>query len=63
MQQRVDTLVSVTGNAASENISRIKRKLVNALGDELAAHYCIQGANGARKFIQLDRSLVTREGL
>ena len=62
MQQRVDTLVSVTGNAASENISRIKRKLVNALGDELAVHYCIQGANGARKFIQLDRSLVTREG-
>ena len=63
MQQRVDTLVAVTGNAVSENISRIKRKLVNALGDELAVHYCIQGANGARKFIQVDRSLVTMEVL
>lgn len=61
MQQRIDNLVSVTGNSVSENISRIKRQLVNALGDEIAFHYCISGANGAKKLIPLDRSLVTYE--
>ncbi len=61
MQQRIDNLVAVTGNSVSENISRIKRQLVNALGDEIAFHYCISGANGAKKLIPLDRSLVTHE--
>ena len=61
MQQRIDNLVAVTGNAVSENISRIKKKLVRAVGDELAAHYCISGANGAKKLIPLDRSLVSHE--
>jgi hypothetical protein len=58
MQQRVDTLVAVTGNAASENISRIKRKLIDVLGAEMAIAYCIQGPNGEKKTIPLDRNLV-----
>lgn len=61
MQQRIDNLVAVTGNAVSENVSRIKKKLVRAVGDELAAHYCISGANGAKKLIPLNRSLVSHE--
>ena len=61
LQQRIDNLVEVTGNAISENVSRIKKKLVRAVGDELAAHYCISGANGAKKLIPLNRSLVTYE--
>jgi hypothetical protein len=61
MQQRVDTLVSVTGNAVSENISRIKKKFTDALGLEVAVQYCIQGPNGGRKSIPLDRNLVLWE--
>jgi hypothetical protein len=61
MQQRVDTLVSVTGNAASENISRIKKRFTDALGLEVAVPYCIQGPNGGRKSIRLDRNLVLWE--
>ncbi len=61
MQQRVDTLVSVTGNAVSENISRIKKKFTDALGLEVAVPYCIQGPNGGRKSIPLDRNLVLWE--
>jgi hypothetical protein len=61
MQQRVDTLVSVTGNAASENISRIKKRFTDALGLEVAVQYCIQGPNGGRKSIRLDRNLVLWE--
>jgi hypothetical protein len=61
MQQRIDNLVAVTGNAISENVSRIKKKLARAIGDELAAHYCITGTIGSKKFIPLDRSLVSYE--
>ncbi len=55
---RVDELVNPRGNSTSEKISRIKRKLTEALGEEIAPDFIISGANGKPKKIALDRSLL-----
>ena len=52
MRQRIDELVNVLSNSASEKISRIKRAFELAIGEELAKHYYIQGGNGERKKIE-----------
>ncbi|HLO80927.1 MAG TPA: hypothetical protein VK166_08215 [Chitinophagaceae bacterium] len=58
MRSRVEDLTNALSNSASEKISRIKRCFEEAIGEELAAHYYIQGAHGEAKFIKLDRALV-----
>ena len=52
MRQRIDELVNVLSNSASEKISRIKRAFEIAIGEDLAKHYYIQGGNGERKKIE-----------
>jgi hypothetical protein len=49
MRMRIDDLVNVLSNSASEKISRIKRVFEEAIGPDLAKHYYIQGGNGERK--------------
>ncbi len=61
MKARVHDLTNALSNSASEKISRIKRCFEELIGEELAAHYYIQGANGERKMIALDRGLVIME--
>jgi hypothetical protein len=49
MRERINDLVNVLSNSASEKISRIKRTFEEAIGPDLAKHYYIQGGNGERK--------------
>jgi hypothetical protein len=49
MRYRINELVNVLSNSASEKISRIKRAFEQAIGPDLAKHYYIQGGNGERK--------------
>ena len=46
---RINDLVNIVSNSASEKISRIKRAFEEAIGPDLAKHYYIQGGNGERK--------------
>ena len=55
---RAAELTDPRSNSASEKISRIKRKLIEALGEEIAASFIISGANGSKKKISADRSLI-----
>lgn len=58
LSQAIENLVDVTGTTLNANISRIKKAFTNLLGDE--AHlYIIQGKRCEKKYINLDRSLVT----
>lgn len=58
MEERVKELVNPAGNSCSEKISRIKRKIVDALGSNMAQDFIISGANGSSKGIRVDRSRV-----
>jgi len=55
---RVNDLVNPLSNSVSEKISRIKRKFVDALGEDIAANFIISGENAAPRRIPADRSLV-----
>lgn len=43
----------------SETISKIRRKITDLLGNEMAEHYIIAGANGELKKIGVDRNLIS----
>jgi hypothetical protein len=49
MRERINDLVNVLSNSASEKLSRIKRAFEEAIGPDLAKHYYIQSGNGERK--------------
>ena len=49
--KRVDDLVNVNSNSASEKISKIKNAFVTAIGTDLSKHYFIHGSNGEPKKI------------
>ena len=57
----VEALVDPLSNSASEKISKIRRKFVAAVGEEMAQEYCIKGPNAGVKTIKLDRDLVVRK--
>ena len=50
---RINDLVNIVSNSASEKISRIKRAFEEAIGPDLAKHYYIQGGNGERKRVEI----------
>jgi hypothetical protein len=58
MKERIDDIVDVTKNSTVEKISKIKATIVKAIGEKLAKHYYIHGANGELKKIDLNRDLV-----
>jgi len=58
MHLRIDDLVNALSQSAEEKISRIKRVFTDAIGRDLATHYCIHGQVGDVKKIALDRSMV-----
>lgn len=60
MEERIEDLVDIRTNSASEKISKIKRKFTEALGEELAAEFIISGANGKKKKISAERSCIVR---
>jgi hypothetical protein len=44
-----------------EKITKINRKLRDAIGEELAKHYIISGEKGEAKKISLDRDYVVNQ--
>jgi hypothetical protein len=46
-------------NSLNEKISKIKKKIINAVGNELSEYYVISGNRNEKKRIGLDRSLVS----
>lgn len=54
----LNDLTDPTENSLSSTLSKIRRKLIDHLGEELASHYVIDGPNGEAKKIPLDRALV-----
>jgi hypothetical protein len=54
----VDELIDTKKNELNVVISRINKKIKNAVGETLYDFYCIQGERGDKKFIKLDRELV-----
>lgn len=58
MRERIDDMVNALSDSASQKISRIKRVFEEAIGQDLAKHYYIQGESGQKKKIDLNRSLV-----
>ncbi len=57
--ERVSDLTNPLSNSVSEKISRIKAKLKNMLGEEIAQPFIIQGPNGGLKKIEISRDQVT----
>lgn len=58
----LNDLTDPTENSLSSTLSKIRRKLITHLGEELAEHYIIDGPNGEAKKIPLDRQLVDWNG-
>ena len=54
----VDELIDTSKNELNVVISRINKKIKNAVGDSLYDFYCIQGERGKKKFIKLDREFI-----
>jgi hypothetical protein len=59
IQSRIDDLVNhPLSNSLSEKISRIKRKLIELLGESIASYFIISGENASPKKILLERSKI-----
>lgn len=58
MRRRINDLTNILNEQSSVKISRIKGAFIEAVGNNLAEHYIIQGENAERKRIQINRELV-----
>jgi len=63
MHNRINEMTRLTNNNASEKLSKIRKAFRDAIGDELAQHYIIDGENAQLRKISIDRSLVIMERL
>jgi hypothetical protein len=57
----IDQLLDPTENSMNEKMSKIRRKIVSLVGEDLAEHYVIDGLKNEKKKILLDRGLVKWE--
>lgn len=62
MEKSINYLCDPYGASLSEKCAKIKGKFLNAMPDEIAYHYYIQGGQGQPKLIPLDRAKVEWEG-
>lgn len=58
INRSIAVLINPLENNCNEVISRINRKIKNAVGDSLCDFYCIKGERGEKKRIKLDRELI-----
>lgn len=58
INRSIAVLINPLENNCNEVISRINRKIKNAVGDSLYDFYCIKGERGEKKRISIDRELV-----
>jgi hypothetical protein len=61
LNRAIDLLINPFDNNINEILSKINRKIKDAVGDTLNVFYCIKGERGEKKSIKIDRELV--EGL
>lgn len=61
LNRAIDLLINPFDNNINEILSKINRKIKDAVGDTLYVFYCIKGERGEKKSIKIDRELV--EGL
>ena len=59
MQRTIQSLVNPIESDINVNLSRIRKKFKDAVGEELLHFYDITGEHGAEKSIKLERELVT----
>lgn len=59
MQRTIQSLVNPLESDINVNLSRIRKKFKDAVGEELLHFYDITGDHGAEKSIKLDRELVS----
>lgn len=59
INRSIAVLINPLENNCNEVISRINRKIKNAVGDSLYDFYCIKGERGEKKSIKLNRELIT----
>ena len=58
INRSIAVLINPLENNSNEVISRINRKIKNAVGDSLYDFYCIKGERGEKKMIKLDREMI-----
>jgi hypothetical protein len=58
IKKAIDDLINPTENEINVVLSKINRKIKEAVGKNLYDFYCIQGERGEKKFIKLDRELL-----
>ncbi len=58
IDRAIDVLINPLENDINVVLSRINRKIKNAVGDSLYDFYCIKGERGEKKTISIDRELV-----
>jgi hypothetical protein len=58
MKYTIERTLNVLEGHISTNLSRIRRKFRDALGDEVAELYAISGNRGEKFSIKLDREFV-----
>jgi hypothetical protein len=58
IDRAIDVLINPLENDINVVLSRINRKIKNAVGDSLYDFYCIKGERGEKKRIKLDREMV-----
>ena len=58
INSRIENLSNPLSNSLSEKISKIKSKLIAELSEKVAKFYIIEGPNGGKKRIKIDRNLV-----
>jgi hypothetical protein len=55
----IDELVDSKKNEINVVISRINKKIKDAIGESLSEFYCIKGERGEKKRIKIDRELIS----
>lgn len=61
MRNSIEQLINPIENSVSEKISRIRNKIEQITGEDLAGYYIIEGLRGEKKTIKLDRNLIAFE--
>ncbi|KFC58147.1 hypothetical protein FEM08_31020 [Flavobacterium gilvum] len=61
LQKAIDLLVNPLENDANIVLSRINKKIKEAVGETLLDFYCINGERGEKKLIKLERELVNHK--
>jgi len=58
INRRINELTNRLNDQMSIKISRIKKAFSDAIGETLAEHYIIRGANAEKRYVKIDRKLV-----